>query len=130
MENPTILNKEKNWKTLWFYRGLIERKKEFTLKELKEFYQKFHSEFENNEHKFIEDDKKQLFILYCYQSNRYNSAVIMRKIFFVGIVTFIITVPIFLITSFCLVVELIALIISIVVLILVGKFCIFKEIKK
>jgi len=126
-ENPTPLNDEKedNWETLWFYRGLIsskQKKEKFIKTDLINFLDKFKS-YTN---KFIENDKKQLFLLFCYQSHRYNLVVIMRKIFFIGILATLL-IPVLLIFFFNLILQLIAFFSSISILFLIVYLCIIKK---
>jgi len=85
-ENPTGIK----WKTNWFYRGHIpdiKLNKYKLLTKKREFFCHL-SKYENKEkYNFLDDDKKQLFILYCFQSHTYQLAVKMRKIFFIGLLS-------------------------------------------
>lgn len=94
-ENPTGIK----WKTNWFYRGHIPDIKlnKFKLLTKKREFLCHLSKYENKEkYNFLDDDKKQLFILYCFQSHRYQLAVKMRKIFFIGI-SFMPSIPLIII---------------------------------
>jgi len=89
-ESRIELHNEEDWKTLWFYRGhntdMIKQKeyREILLEE-KNFFKYLDKEVK--EDSLIEDDKKQLYLLYCYQAHYYKLAIRVRKTFFIGIIS-------------------------------------------
>lgn len=77
-----------DWRTKWFYRGHVPKNvNDLDSSELEKHYTTFEGTFKLDTLKqdLIEEDIRDLYLLYCYQSNYYKMAIWIRKLTLFGI---------------------------------------------